>query len=260
MSNAGKSRAKNKANSAESTRNEEAVVYRVMIAIVILAVIIVGLIFLYSRYQKMTWFLYIYDAVYYIAIISAVCAAVCLIAALLLRKRAKPRKYLLTAMGALLALAVTCVVMRVHVWEGIVWLFIAYPAAFVLYVFYLIYPREFFFLSLESAVSGIGYFVLYKMGTTMLRPWTAALLGIFLIICALMAVLSGKDGMLKTAGLHLKLHNGQLSWMLLLITSVLCLLGLVLTLLVGGTVCLICAGAVLVWLIAMVCYYTAKLV
>lgn len=241
-------------------KNEEAVIYRAMVAILITAVIVCVLVFLYNRYQRMTWFLYIYEAVFYIAIVAAVLAVCCAVAAIVLRKRPKPRKYLLTAMGWLLALAVSCVVMRVHVWEGIVWLFIAYPSALILYILYLIYPWEFFFLALQGAVSGIGWFVLYKMGSTMLRPWTIALLALFLLVCLLLTVLADRDGQLTKAGLHLRIYNEPRARTLLLITTILGIAGLVLTAAVGGITALVCAGIMLLWLIIMACWYTVKLV
>lgn len=241
-------------------KNEDSVVYRAMAAIVIVALIIVGLAFLYNRYQLMTWFIYIYDAVFYIAIVAAVLAVCCAVAAIVLRQRPKPRKYLLTAMGWLLALAVSCVVMRVHVWEGIVWLFIAYPAALILYILYLIYPVDFFFLALQGAVSGIGFFVLYKMGSTMLRPWTIAALAIFLVVCLLLTALADKDGQLTKGGLHLRIYNEPQGRSFQLITCILSIAGLVQTAVAGGISSVVCAGILLVWLIVMAIYYTIKLV
>lgn len=250
----------NTKNRTTRVQDEDTVIYRIMVAMVIVAAVICGLIFLYYRYQKMTYFLYIYEAVFYGAIGGAVGAVVCFVAGLLVRSRPKARKVLLTVAACLLILAVCCVVMRVHVWEGIVWLFIAFPAGLVLYILYLIYQPEFFVMALQSAVSGIGFFVLYQMGATMLRPWTIAILAVFLVCTTALIALAGGDGQLSVAGLRLRLFQEPKSRRLELVTAALCILGLVVTVLAGGLWALVSAGVVLAWLIVMACYYTVKLV
>jgi hypothetical protein len=98
------------------------------------------------------------------------------------------------------------------------------------------------------------------MGTTCLRPWAVVLLALFLVVTTAAAALTGPDGLAGIKGIRVRLCNEHKHKVLLLITSVLCIIGWVLTVLVGGTVAFVCAGVVLLWLIAMACYFTIKLV
>lgn len=251
--------AKTKKRSSQ-VKDEDIVIYKIMAAMVIVAAVICVLIVLYNKYPVMSHFMAIYNTVYYTAIGGAIGAAVCYVAALLFRKQKTARKVLLILATCLLIVAVCSVVMRIHTWEGIIWLFIAFPAGLVLYIFYLIYQPEFFFLSLLSAVSGIGDFVLYQIGTTMLRPWVATLLAVFLVGSTVLIALTGKEGILSMFGLRIQLFREPRSKILLLVTAALCILGWILTVLVGGVAALVSAGVALLWLIIMACYFTIKLV
>lgn len=247
-------------NTSSKVRDEDVVIYKIMAAMVVTAVVICVLIVLYNKYQVMSHFMAIYGAVYYLAIGSGIGAAVFLAAALAAHKKPKPRKVLSIIGVCLLVLAICSVVMRIYTWEGIVWLFIAFPSALVLYILYLIYQRDFFSIALESVVSGIGFFVLYQMQQTILRPWTAAILAVFLAAFTILAALCGKDGQIGIQKTRLRLFQEPGSKVLLLITSVLCIVGWLLTVLLGGMAALVSAGVVLLWLIVMAVYFTIKLV
>jgi hypothetical protein len=250
----------NSKNHSSKVKDEDIVIYKIMTAMVVVAAVLCVLIVLYNKYQVMSHFMGIYTAVYYTAVVGAIGAVGCGIAAVAVRKQKKARKILSTIAVCLLIVAVCSVVMRIHVYEGIRWLFIAFPAGLILYVLYLIYQREFFVLALLSAVSGIGFYVLYEIGTTMLRPWVAILLALFLAAATAAIALTGKDGLAVIKGIRIRLFNEHKHKILLLITSVLCIIGWVLTVLVGGTAAIISAGVLLLWLIVMACYFTIKLV
>jgi hypothetical protein len=250
----------NSKNHSSKVKDEDIVIYKIMAAMVIVAAVLCVLIVLYNKYQVISHFMGIYTAVYYTAIIGAIGTVVCGIAAVAVRKQQKLCKVLSAVTVCLLIVAVCSVIMRVYSYEGIRWLFIAFPAGLVLYILYLIYQREFFVLSLQSVVSGIGFYVLHEMGTTCLRPWAVVLLALFLVVTTAAAALTGPDGLAGIKGIRVRLCNEHKHKVLLLITSVLCIIGWVLTVLVGGTVAFVCAGVVLLWLIAMACYFTIKLV
>ncbi|MDL2273350.1 hypothetical protein LJC34_02190 [Oscillospiraceae bacterium OttesenSCG-928-G22] len=158
--------------------------------------------------------------------------------------------------------------------DGISWMYVFVPAVAVLLLIFLLYPRDFFYISVICACG--GYLMWYLSGSIgaggLLRfnpaEWVtrrgiyASILAILALVAAIVVFVRAKrkNGMFEMGKLKLRLLGAGANYLLLFLTVALMALFVVLAMLLGSVFAYYLTFAVFGYLFIAAIYYTVKII
>ena len=244
----------------QKAKSENAVVYKVMAALLLLCGTLTGLRFLRSYYATIGGF----DKIYPMTIWIAVAGLAVFVVSALLKLAVKQKLVQAVApwfMTIGIMVCATGFFMRRYWTDGFPSLYFLCCAVLLQYVIFLLYRWEFFLFSLSTAVTGFLFFqfsggVAWNMLTIVLLVVEAVvLLGTFLLAHAA----AGNKGLLVFGKKRIQLLPAKSNPVLIYLVDALWLVCVLVALLLGGLVAYYCMfAAIAVEFIAAV-YYTFQL-
>ena len=247
--------------------NNDAVIYKVMIALGMLCILLISL-QLVSRYYRLAGPMFaIRTGLGWAAAVGGVLALGCLAGWLALRRRSAfwrsgaPVLFLFFAVVALSSWLLYAT------WVTYVsLLYVLYIAAAVLYMIALLYQHDFFLLSLYNACAGGVFYGLSRLyGVHGVVSGKTLLLNILLAVLTaavtalILAARKTDDGRLKLLGRKVLISTPELSPLLLYISCLLCLLCLIASAVLGSVFAYYSVFAVVALELIAAVYYTVKL-
>lgn len=253
-----------KAENTVRQAGDDTVIYKVMLALGVCCVLILGL-HLANRYYVMPNYFTPVRAVmlwvFRAAALLALADAVCWIA--MRKKSAFFRRAGAPVFWILLEIALSGLVSYGYWVDAAGELYFLFIASTVLYLIYLLYQREFFLISLLTILSGACFFLLSKLydGAGSFRPIVVnAVLAVVLILSGLVCWKAGKkDGCLVWGKKKWHLFNPGFSPLFPLVTCAVWLVCLIAAALLGSVFAYYCMFAAVAYELVAACYYTVKL-
>ena len=244
----------------QKAKAENAVVYKVMVALLLLCGALTGLRMLRTYYATIGGFDNLYPKTIWIAVAGLALFVVCLVLKLVVKQKVVQLVTPWTmAVGVLTC--VTGVFMRLYWTEAFPSLYFLCCAFLLQYVIFMLYRWEFFLFSLSTAATGFLFFRLsggveWTLITILLLVLEAVILfGTFLAAHAA----AGNKGMLIFGKKRIQLLPAKSNPVLIYLVDALWLICVVVALLLGGLVAYYCMfAAIAVEFIAAV-YYTFQL-
>ena len=247
--------------------NDDSVIYKVMIALGMLCILLLGL-QLISRYYRLAGPMFAIQTVLgWAAVICGVLAVVFLVGLLALRSRNAFWRNASLPLFLLLAIIALSSWLLYSTWVTYVsLLYFVYIAAAVLYMIALLYQHDFFLLSFLNACAGCVFYGLSRLyGAQGVFSAKALLLNLALVV--LIVLVTGlvftarktDDGRLKLFGRKVLISGLDLSPVLLYISFLLWLLCLVVAAVLGSVFAYYSIFAVVALELIAAVYYTVKL-
>lgn len=243
-----------------SKKNNDAVVYKVMLALVLLCAALLGLRSLRSYYTTVEGFSVLYDRTPTITLIGAAIAAVSLLLLIFVRK-APIRMVMPWVMTAGILVAATGWNMRVSGVNDFEFLFYLCLAILLQYIIFQLYRWEFFLFSLSTVAAG-GVFFSFSRGIY----WTGKNI---LLVILLALILTGtalvtnwashNKGYLSLGRRRVRLLPAKSAPVLLYIVNVLWLVCTIAVPLLGGLFAYYCMFAAIAVEFVAAVYYTFQL-
>ena len=254
--------ANKKRNVPAAQKNNDAVVYQVMAALLVACIECLLLQQLAKYYGYANYIGAIQDGLYVAGWIFAGLAAAAAVCAVCWRGRRTLLFGLILAAVNLLACAAACFILN-RMWTGpVILLYFVFGALALLFSLYLLYQREFFLLSCATVAAAFSFYCLSRLYGTSNRALTAVIasgLALVLVAIGLAALLAARNGgILRLGGLRMRIF--QLSSPLpLYIACLLWLLCLAASLFLGAFFAYCCVFAAIAFEFVMAFYYTVKL-
>ncbi len=205
-------------------------------------------------YERNGYLFEIRDALGILQYVFAGLGLVCFALWFVLQKKKSKWSTLSLAFSALFLLSAFTAYFLFTTWVSYVtMLYIGYVVLLAIFLVYLLYPIEFFLITIAVVMSGVAFYTMRNGATSMLN---LGLVFFFLLLCGLLAYMGGKS---KGKVLKKQIFSPNFNPTNLYLNSALWIVCLVLALVLGPVFayyCLFAAGAV--WLIFAV-YYTVKL-
>lgn len=240
-------------------RADDLIVYKVMAALLLLCVSLMGLRRLRKYYGTVGGMEVLDPLTIWIAVIGCLLFAACIILLLTWKNKAARNILPIAALVAALV-AITGTSMRMFWTQGFSSLYFLCCALFVQYIILQLYRGEFFLFSLCTISAGFTFFTL--SGGFDWNPWsivTLALTVVILLGTAVIAKLASKTGCVVLGGKKLHLFPSRFNPALLYLAAGLWLVCLAAALLLGSLFAYYCMfAAIAVEFIAAV-YYTFQL-
>lgn len=247
--------------------NDDAIIYKVMIALGMLCILLLGL-QLVSRYYRLAGPMFaVQTGLGWAAIIGGILTVVFLVGWLTMRRRVAFWRYAGLPLFLLFAIVALSSWLLYSTWVTYVaLLYFLYIAAAVLYMVALLYQHDFFLLSLFNACAGCVFYGLSRLyGDRGVFSAKALLLNIGLaVLTAVVAALvfaarKTDDGRLKLFGRKVLIATPELSPVLLYISCLLWLVCLVAAAILGSVFAYYSIFAVVALELIAAVYYTVKL-
>lgn len=247
--------------------NDDSVIYKVMIALGMLCILLLGL-QMVSRYYRLAGPMFaVQTGLGWAAVISGVLAVVFLVGYLALGKRSTFWRYGSKPLFLLFAIIALSSWLLYSTWVTYVsLLYFLYIAAAVLYMIALLYQHDFFLLSFLNTCAGCVFYALSRLygeravftGRTVLL--NAALVVLVVLVAGLVfAARKTDDGRLKLFGRKVLISASDLSPVLLYISCLLWLVCLVVSAVLGSVFAYYSIFAVVGLELIAAVYYTVKL-
>jgi len=244
----------------KKNKADNAVVYKVIIAMALMCLTVMGLRRLRAFYATLGGVMALFDRTHLIVIGGLVVAVVSLALLIFLRKTAVRLVCPWTlAYGALIA--TTGIVMRTSMTDHFYFLYFLAVSGFMLYIIFMLYRWEFFLVSLTTLVSGGGFFAFSRgFGIRNAGKWILlALVVIWVLTFACAFLASRRKGRIIIGRLNYPMFSSRFTPMLLYVINILWLVCTVGALLLGSLFSYYCMfAAIAVEFIAAV-YYTFQL-
>lgn len=246
---------------AQIQTKSDPTVYLVTAAFVVMLVSVWALRKLGRLYVLNGTFLQIYAATVYAAWIFGVIAAAALALWIVLRKNRVART-VCPYVAAISALwFVTALILRNNWANEMKAIYLMHASFYCLYIVYLLYRAEFFFVSLATVTAGITFYLYhFGFGPNARSVTIGVVLALSLLVCVLTALLAAKNkGMIVVKGHALRVFPPSYSPVLMCITCLIWAVLYLLTLLIGSAFAYYCIFVAVAYELIAAVYYTFQL-
>ncbi len=246
-----------------SNRDDDSVIYKIMAALVMLCVLLVGLQFT-SRYYSVVGTMFTTQSVLLGVGIGSAVLFLGSVGLWFYSRRLRPLLHSFSWILGIffLVVALSCWVLYVTWVSYIPYLYAVYIAATVLYMIAMLYQPEFFLLSCVNITAGGVFYALSRLYNG--RLFAMALYALLVVIIAVVALVVFKarktdDGMLNLGKRSIAIATANTSPLPVYLSCVVWLLCLVLSAVLGSVFAYYCLFAVAAFELAAAVYYTVKL-
>lgn len=245
---------------SKTRKNDDSVVYKVMIALALLVFSIYMLRLVSGSYATLDGFDRMYPAMLLITIVCAAAMAVCIALTFLLH-RSSIRAIFPPAAAVFALFSFSALMLRLYWIEPVNALYILNAAVYCLYIIYLLYRMEFFLFSLVTVLAGsIFYFFSNGFGLNARSLVLGGLLVLAAVIIALLARQAGRNnGLVSIAGCQYRIFPARFNPVMLYIACAVWMLCLVLCVLLGSAFAYYCMFAAIALELIAAVYYTFQL-
>lgn len=247
----------------KSNRDDDSVIYKIMAALVMLCVLLVGLQFT-SRYYSVVGTMFTTQSVLLGVGIASAVLFLGSVGLWFYSRRLRPLLHSFSWILGIffLVVALSCWVLYVTWVSYIPYLYAVYIAATVLYMIAMLYQPEFFLLSCVNITAGGVFYALSR-----LYNGRAVTIGLYVLLVAVIAVVAlvvfkarkTDDGMLKLGKRSIAIATANTSPLPVYLSCVVWLLCLVVSAVLGSVFAYYCLFAVAAFELAAAVYYTVKL-
>lgn len=248
-----------KKRSAEK-KPDDTLMYKALIALCILCAAVFALFRISLIYGSIGWFLSGDPVVRGLMLGFAALSLLALAASLCFKKHQRLFRIIF---GAAAVLALSCLIL-VKYWEyntALTVLYFLYIGGCVLYLLYLLFPREFFYVSLISTYAGAVFYA-YSKQQFVSRSLTLVIAAFFLLV-AVIAALTGlstrRDGRLILFGRQLQMFPPGFRALPIYLVCAIYSVCMIAAMMIGSGFSLFCMYAAIAIEFIAACYYTIKL-
>ena len=252
----------NKKPARVTSQQEDWIIYKVLIALIAGCFAFLGVRICENNFgYHMIAF---YDASLPVCVVALVVAVAAAVLAIVKRKHKLLRRLGVGFLIAALCVAYSAGLMRIALYHAFPLQYFTFVAAAVLYCLYLLYQREFFWISVATACAGYAFYELSRSYTYGVLGISGILTVVVLVIVLLaVAVLTflcqRKAGLLKLGAWRTLQLTTPLSTALLYLTCAIWLLCLIAGLVLGSLFFYCCMFGAVGYELLVACYYTVKL-
>ena len=246
-----------------SNRDDDSVIYKIMAALVMLCVLLVGLQFT-SRYYSVVGTMFTTQSVLLGVSIASAVLFLGSVGLWFYSRRLWPLLHSFSWILGIffLVVALSCWVLYVTWVSYIPYLYAVYIAAMVLYMIAMLYQPEFFLLSCVNITAGGVFYALSRLYNG--RLFAMALYALLVVIIAVVALVVFKarktdDGMLKLGKRSIAIATANTSPLPVYLSCVVWVLCLAVAAVLGSVFAYYCLFAVAAFELAAAVYYTMKL-
>lgn len=248
-----------------AAHNDDSVIYKVMIALGILCVAVLGLQMVGRTYGTADGITSVKTLVTWGAVIFGAAALVVLILGLFRGKQMpRLRKFYLPLFVVLALFAFACFALRQYWVSPLPYLYFIFIAATVLYMIFLLYQMEFFLLSLCNVAAGLVFYLLSQLYPDGRGTLNSLILNVGLVILlavvATLAFLAARNGgKIKWKEDAIRVFQPRFSPVPLYLTMAIWLVCLIAAFFLGSTLAYYCMFGAAAWELVCAVYYTFKL-
>lgn len=245
---------------SKAKKNDDSVVYKVMIALALLAFSIYMLHLVSASYSTLDGFDRMYPAMLVITLVCAAAMVACIVLAFVLRK-SSARAIFPPAAVVFALFSFSTLTLRLYWIEPLNSLYILNAAVYCLYIIYMLYRMEFFLFSLVTVIAGsVFYFFSNGFGLNTRSIVLGALLVLAAAVVALLAKQAGRhNGLVALGGFRYRVFPAGFNPIMLYIACAVWLVCLVLCVLLGAAFAYYCMFAAIAFELIAAVYYTFQL-
>lgn len=256
---------KKAAGNRPAAQNDDSVIYKVMIALGVLCIAVLGLQMIGRTYGTVDGITSIRTLVTWgTGVFGAGALAVLVLGFVRGKQMPRFRAFFFPLFVVLALFAFACYMLRLYWVSPIPYLYFVFIAATVLYMIHLLYQMEFFLLSLCNVVAGLLFYLfsrMYPEGRASANSLilNAGLLVLLLAVATLAFLCARNNGKLKWKETAIRVFQPRFSPLPLYLTAAIWIVCAVAAFFLGSAVAYYCMFGAAAWELIFAVYYTFKL-